>query len=107
MKKIMIQLVLAVTISSTMTVGDALACTNILVGREASKDGSVFLSYCIDSYGYYERLHYSPAADHGYGEMIDIYDIDTYEYHGQIPQVEHTWNVGSARVRQNPLLPVR
>ena len=93
MKKIMMQLVLAVTISSTMTIGDAQACTNIMVGREASKDGSVFLSYCIDCYGYYERLHYSPAADHGYGEMIDIYDIDTYEYHGQIPQVEHTWNV--------------
>ena len=93
MKKIIIQLVLAVTISSTMIVGDALACTNILVGREASKDGSVFLSYCIDDYGYYERLYYSPAANHEYGEMIDIYDIDTYKYHGQIPQVEHTWNV--------------
>ncbi len=84
---------LAATISFTMTIGDAQACTNILVGRDASKDGSVFLSYCVDGYGYYDRLHYSPAATHESGEMIDVYDIDTYEYHGQIPQVAQTWNV--------------
>ena len=72
---------------------EVVACTNILVGRKASTDGSVFLTYCFDGYGYYDRLHYSPSANHASGEKIDVYDIDYYNFLGSIPQVEHTWNV--------------
>ena len=72
---------------------EVVACTNILVGRKASTDGSVFLTYCFDGYGYYDRLRYSPSANHASGEKIDVYDIDYYNFLGSIPQVEHTWNV--------------
>ena len=69
------------------------ACTNILVGRNALTDVSVFMTYCFDGYGYYDSLRYSPSADHASGEKIIIYDIDYYKYLGSIPQVEHTKGV--------------
>ena len=39
------------------------ACTNFLVGRQASADGSTIISYAADSYGMYGFLHFAPAAD--------------------------------------------
>ena len=40
------------------------ACTNFLVGKDASVDGSTMISYAADSYGMYGFLHFSPAADY-------------------------------------------
>ena len=72
---------------------NALACTNLIVGKNASADGSVMISYSADSYGMFGYLYHSPAATHEKGEMIDIYDWDSGTYHGQIAQVEQTYNV--------------
>ena len=71
----------------------ALACTNFIVGKKASKDGSVICSYSADSYGMFQGLVHRPAAKHGKGEMLKIYDWDTNKYHGEIPEAEETWNV--------------
>ena len=69
------------------------ACTNFLVGKNASTDGSVFITYNADSYGMYGRLIYLPHAKHAPGEMRKIYDGDTNHYYGEIPEVAETYAV--------------
>ena len=71
----------------------ALACTNFLVGKDASADGSTMISYAADSYGMYGFLHYAPATDYPEGAMRDVKDWDTGRDQGQIPQVRHTYTV--------------
>ena len=69
------------------------ACTNVLVSRGASADGSVMISYLADSGGFMDPLYFSPAKDHAPGETIDIYEWDTGDFLGSIPQVAHTYRV--------------
>ncbi len=71
----------------------AYACTNFLVGKNASTDGSTIISYAADSYGMYGFLHFSPAADYEKGAMREVYDWDTGRPQGSIPQVAHTYSV--------------
>ena len=70
-----------------------MACTNFIVGKKASADGSVMCTYNADSYGAFFSLYHSPAGKHPKGEMLKIYDWDTNKYHGEIPQAEETYNV--------------
>ena len=72
---------------------NALACTNFIVGKKASADGSVMCTYNADDYGMFLGLCHYPAGKHAKGEMLQIYDWDTKEYHGQIPQAPETYNV--------------
>ncbi len=71
----------------------AFACTNFLVGKAASADGSTMISYAADSYGMFGYLHFSPAADYEEGAMREVKDWDTGRPLGQIPQVAHTYSV--------------
>ena len=70
-----------------------MACTNFIVGKKASADGSVMCTYNADSYGAFFSLYHSPDGKHPKGEMRQIYDWDTNKYHGEIPQAEETYNV--------------
>ena len=70
-----------------------MACTNFLVGKDASVDGSTMISYAADSYALYGFLHYSPAADHAEGAVREVNDWDTGKPLCTIPQVAHTYNV--------------
>lgn len=69
------------------------ACTNFIVGKKASADGSVICSYNADDYGLFIGLCHFPAGKHEKGTMRKIYDWDTNVYHGQIPEAEETYNV--------------
>lgn len=69
------------------------ACTNFIVGKDASTDGSVFCTYNADDYGMFIGLCHYPAGKHSKGEMRQIFDWDTKEYHGQIPEAGETYNV--------------
>jgi dipeptidase len=71
----------------------AFACTNFIVGKKASKDGSVICSYSADSYGMFQGLAHYPAAKHKEGDMRKVYDWDTNKYLGEIPEAAETWNV--------------
>lgn len=73
--------------------GKAHACTNFLITKGASTDGSCMITYAADSHVLYGELYHYPAADWPAGAMIDIYDWDSGKYRGQIPQVAHTYNV--------------
>ena len=70
-----------------------MACTNFLVGKDASVDGSTMISYAADSYALYGFLHYSPAADHAEGAVREVNDWDTGKPLCTSPQVAHTYNV--------------
>ena len=77
------------------------ACTNILVTKGASADGSCMVSYAADSHQLFGELYYRPAADWEKGAMLNIYEWDTAKYLGQIPQVRHTYQtVGNMNEHQ-------
>ena len=76
-----------------LSVATSLACTNFIVGKAASADGSVIVSYSADSYGMYGYLAHFPAAVHPEGTMRDVYEWDTNKYLGQIPEAPVTYNV--------------
>lgn len=69
------------------------ACTNFIVGKNASIDGSVMVSYSADSYGMFIGLYHFDAGKHAPGEMRKIYDWDTNRYWGEIPEAAETYNV--------------
>lgn len=69
------------------------ACTNLIVGKKASADGSVIVSYSADSYGMFGFLCHYPAAQHPAGAMRSIYDWDSGKYLGQIKEAKQTYNV--------------
>ncbi len=71
----------------------AFACTNFLVGKAASADGSTMVSYAADSYGMFGFLHFAPAQDWPEGAMREVKDWDTGRPQGQIPQIAHTYTV--------------
>ena len=89
MKKLLISLFL---IAETVFVS-SYACTNFLVGKNASTTGSTFISYAADSYFLFGALAFRPAADHAPGELVDVHDWDTGKYMGKIKQVAHTYSV--------------
>ncbi|WP_308267317.1 dipeptidase [Prevotella sp.] len=71
----------------------ASACTNFIVGKKASVDGSVMVTYNADDYGMFGYLCHYSAGTHKQGEMRKIYDWDSGEYHGEIPEAPVTYNV--------------
>jgi dipeptidase len=81
----------ALCLAAFATIPSALACTSILVGRDASADGSVMITYACDG-EFHPRLRYTPAADH---EPGDVYEIRTWggELLGTIPQPRRTYAV--------------
>ena len=87
---IAILLLVAAIASAAIPAG---ACTNFLVTKDASTDGSTMITYAADSHVLYGELYYWPARDHLPGTMLDIYEWDTGKYLGKIPQVEHTYSV--------------
>ena len=69
------------------------ACTNFLVGKNASTDGSTMISYSADSYNLYGELYHWPAKKYNAGELLKVYEWDSGRYLGEIPQVLQTYNV--------------
>lgn len=71
----------------------AFACSNLIVGKKASVDGSVMVSYNADDYGMFGYLCHYPAGTHPKGTMRAIYDWDSGVYHGEIEEAPVTYNV--------------
>ena len=76
-----------------MALSNGYACTNFIVGKKASADGSVICSYNADSYGAFMNLARYPAAKHKKGDMRKIFEWDTNKYLGEIPEAEETYSV--------------
>ena len=84
MKRVLVALSLAAT---------GHACSNLLISKGASADGSVIMGYTADDTGLFGSLDLRPAADHAPGAVRQMWDWDDQMYTGTIPEVPHTLNV--------------
>ena len=77
------------------------ACTNVIVTRGASADGSCLVSYAADSHWLYGELYFKPQADWADGSKLKVYDWDSGKYLGEIEQAPHTYKtVGNMNEHQ-------
>jgi len=77
------------------------SCTNLLITKGASKDGSVMVTYSADSHQLYGELYFKTANSFAPGTMLKIYEWDTGKYLGEIPQAEKTYyTVGNMNEHQ-------
>ncbi len=83
----------AVTVVAASIASNALACTNFIVGKNASVDGSVMVTYSDDSHTRYGELHHSPSRTYSEGAKRRVIDWGSNEPKGWIPQASHTYNV--------------
>lgn len=88
-KKIFIAAVIFITTASY----HVMACTNFIVTKGASKDGSCMVTYAADSHTLYGELYYRPAATYPAGTWMDVIEWDTGKKLGQIPQALQTYSV--------------
>ena len=73
--------------------GYAMACTNFIVSKGASVDGSTFITYAADSHTRYGQLRYHAGGDHPAGETVKLYNYGSLKFQIEIPQVAHTYRV--------------
>ena len=77
------------------------ACTNVLVTKGASTDGSNIISYAADSHQLYGELYYLKGGFWKDGDVRKINEWDTGKYLGEIPQVPVTYQrVGNMNEHQ-------
>ncbi len=81
---------LILTILLGVAVWRADACTNFIVTKGASTDGSVMVSYAADSHQLYGALYFVPGGKFKAGEMLRVEEWDTGKYLGNIPQIPTT-----------------
>ena len=88
------KLILAAAVAATFLVSttNSNACTNLIVGKNASTDGSVICTYNCDGFGFSGALSYSAPGRHAKGEMIALRSWGSSEVH-YIPQAEYTYAV--------------
>lgn len=99
MKKLTVMMVCLALLAPCGPAADA--CTNVIVTKGASADGSCMVTYAADSHQLYGELYFHPAADWASGSQLDIYDWDSGFYRGRIAQVPHTWQtVGNMNEHQ-------
>ncbi|HKJ42986.1 MAG TPA: C69 family dipeptidase, partial [Sunxiuqinia sp.] len=70
-----------------------MACTNFLITKGATVNGSTMITYAADSHTLYGALYHQPAKDHAEGDTRNIYEWDTGKFMGVIPEVSHTYSV--------------
>ena len=76
-------------------------CTNVIITKGASKDGSTLVTYAADSHYLFGELYYRPAADWKAGTLLKVHDWDSGKYLGDIDQVPHTYQtVGNMNEKQ-------
>lgn len=77
----------------TATSSPILACTNLLVGKNASVDGSTMITYSADSYNLFGELYHWKAQKYQKGDKLRVIDWDSGKYLGEIDQALETYNV--------------
>ena len=82
-----------ISLSLILTKSEIIACTNYMVTKGASADGSVMVTYAADSHIRYGELYWRPAGKWPEGSMVTLYDRGTAKPLGQIPQAPETYQV--------------
>lgn len=88
--KIFLSLIVLAMVSGISTV---YACTNLIITKGASADGSVMITYAADSHIRYGAAAFFPAADHQPGDLCEVYHYESGKFMGTIPEVAHTFSV--------------
>lgn len=83
----------AIIFSWMIQAPESSACTNLIVTRGASANGSVMITYSADSHVLYGELYHWPSRDYPEGAMLEVWEWDSGRYLGKIPQVRHTYSV--------------
>ena len=91
MRRLSTAIVFSIMAFIGLGVTESQACTNILVTKGASVDGSNMVSYAADSHSLYGELYYAPAAVWNAGDMRQINEWDSGAFLGHIPQVSRTY----------------
>ncbi len=89
MKRIVLSLILSFILVSTY----AGACSNFLITKGASEDGSTMITYSADSHQFYGDIKYIPSGMHMQGTMRKIIEWDSGKYLGEIPEAPLTYGV--------------
>ena len=76
-----------------LAAGRAEACTNLIVGKNASVDGSVICTYNCDGFGFAASLSYSQPGSHAKGEMVALRGWGPKAEVHYIPQAPYTYSV--------------
>ena len=69
------------------------ACTNLIVGKKASVDGSVMCTYNCDGFGFAQPLGFYAPGRHAAGEMIPVRGFGPSAGGRFIAQAEYTYGV--------------
>ena len=83
----------ALLFAITLSADQLIACTNLIVSKGASKDGSVMITYAADSHTRYGALFFYPGGKHKNGSMLDIIHYENGKLLGQIPESPETYTV--------------
>mgnify|MGYP003290156255 FL=1 len=101
MRRITEALIMALSAIFFISMSESHACTNVLVTKGASTDGSNMISYAADSHQLYGELYFAPAGIWNEGDMRQINEWDTGKYLGLIPQTARTYQrVGNMNEHQ-------
>lgn len=90
-KKIIVSVFLLLVLASVNP--PSRACTNVLVSKGASADGSVMISYLYDMAGFMQPLHFYPGGEYQPGDSLDVLHFHSKEFLGRISQVPRTYKV--------------
>lgn len=90
-RNLLLSAVATVMMATSVTQADA--CSDLIVGKGASTDGSVIISYSADSHTLYGELYHWAAKSWAVGSMREIREWDTNKHLGYIPEVAQTYNV--------------
>ncbi len=98
MKRILLIIALSAATALSFEAG---ACSNVIVSKGASKDGSCMVSYAADSHMLFGELYFRPAARWAAGSRLAIREWDTNKPLGEIAQVARTFQtVGNMNEHQ-------
>jgi len=93
MRKTILAVVCALGLIAVAPVPQAWACTNFLISKGASVDGSTMITYAADAHVLYGELYFTPAGKHQPGAKLDVYEWDSGKFLGRIDQVPETYSV--------------
>ncbi len=101
MRRLSIAIIISLTAIFALGSIESQACTNVLVTKGASTDGSNMISYAADSHQLYGELYFKPAGVWETGAKRQINEWDTGKFLGHIPQVARTYQrVGNMNEHQ-------
>ena len=101
MRRLTTSIIAVVMAALALSSIDSKACSNVLVTKGASTDGSNIVSYAADSHQLYGELYYQKAAMWKPGDMRRVDEWDSGKHLGYIPQIARTYQrVGNMNEHQ-------